>query len=497
MANQSLIIGWDKQTVVALAGTAATGIVRVGAHALFDWPEQTMPTQTPVQAGQWLRKQLDAAGIRETEAVISLPREDAVLRHLELPDVPDDELPEIVRLQAATKSSLPPDQMLIDFLPLPSVHNSQQRRVLVATIPKSLAETLRKTLTAAGLELTGIGLGSLGVAELGCRSATPAYGRALLVLNLGYNRLELDLVQDGQLLTTNSAYFDADRLSPAVIQAEINRTLVATQQKLGEVSIGALVAFCGPEQQPYLAALRERYGETLHVIDPLNSTLLQATPAIASTEHASLWTGPIGLLLNRSAGRLAGIDFLNPRKPVVKRDNRLLRYAAIGGGVAVAIALGLFGFYSHLSNLDEELADLKRQHQDLTNELKAAAPMLTAKQELDAWLARDLHLVAELDRFQQTLPGTGLTILNQFQLDAANPNPKNPPQYTASGFAVDRRSVEEAQAEFAARGFKVPPITLKQNRLDEAYPTAFTLVMEQPAPIAGQAAKTTPQTPIR
>ena len=46
--------------------------------------------------------------------------------------IPDDELPDIVRMQAATKSPTPLDRLRLDFVPLPN--RGEGREVLLATI---------------------------------------------------------------------------------------------------------------------------------------------------------------------------------------------------------------------------------------------------------------------------------------------------------------------------------------------------------------------------
>ena len=87
--------------------------------------------------GEWQRGQLRELRISTITVLISLPRQDTVVRQLEVPgDVPDNELPDIVRLQAETKISSSLDQLLLDFLPLPKVADSPVRDVLMATVSK-------------------------------------------------------------------------------------------------------------------------------------------------------------------------------------------------------------------------------------------------------------------------------------------------------------------------------------------------------------------------
>ena len=146
-----------------------------------------------------------------------------ILRHLHLPDLPDDELPEIVKLQAATKSAVPADQILIDFLPLPGNSTDGLRPVMIATIDRKNSDVIRETLAAAGLNLAGITLESVGLAEIAARTATPEYGKSLLAISLTDNRLELMFLQnDNVMMMHTTVLSEGVDFNKAVI-AEINR----------------------------------------------------------------------------------------------------------------------------------------------------------------------------------------------------------------------------------------------------------------------------------
>ena len=94
--------------------------VRVKKCLCLRLPEQTDAPQEPGEVGRWLKEELTRAGVTAKQLLMTLPRENAVVRQLELPNTPDDELADLVRYQAAAKSSMSLDRLLLDFLPLPS-----------------------------------------------------------------------------------------------------------------------------------------------------------------------------------------------------------------------------------------------------------------------------------------------------------------------------------------------------------------------------------------
>src|SRR5882757_6087674 len=138
-----LAIHWDKRRLrVVEASIGST--VRVNQSFTLDIPETLKST--------WLRDALRQKGTTARQAIVCLAREEAILRQLELPDAPDDELPSLVYFQASTRSTTPLDQLVVDYLPLPRRAGSVQRDVLLATAPKSTVDPIRAALGDAGVE---------------------------------------------------------------------------------------------------------------------------------------------------------------------------------------------------------------------------------------------------------------------------------------------------------------------------------------------------------
>src|SRR5580658_8795008 len=164
--SEFLALDWDDQQLVGLDAQVAPSSVQVHKCLHFDWAAEARPFEHADAAGKQLRRELDRAGIATTKALVSLPREEAVVRLLELPECSDDELPELVRLQAATRSAVPLDKLLLDFLPLPRLENVPGRRVLMVTVGKVPADRIQSILTSAGLEAAGILLSAVGTSEI-------------------------------------------------------------------------------------------------------------------------------------------------------------------------------------------------------------------------------------------------------------------------------------------------------------------------------------------
>ena len=86
-----LAIHWDKKRLRVVEASIGASVRIVQSFAV-EVPE--LPKST------WLRDALRRQGTTARQVIVCLPRDEAILRQLELPDAPDDELPSLVYFQA-------------------------------------------------------------------------------------------------------------------------------------------------------------------------------------------------------------------------------------------------------------------------------------------------------------------------------------------------------------------------------------------------------------
>ena len=82
--------------------------------------------------------------------MVTLPRDEAIVKRLELPEVGDAELPVMVRFQAGAKSSVALDELALDFIPLPRRSEVPGREVLTATVPKQTMDEILAVCRSGG-----------------------------------------------------------------------------------------------------------------------------------------------------------------------------------------------------------------------------------------------------------------------------------------------------------------------------------------------------------
>src|SRR5579871_2997505 len=137
-----LALQWEKEHIHGVQAHVSASQVRV-KHCFTLLKPAEFDLSDPKSAGKWLKEQLDSQQIRADLTIISLPRDLVVVKRLELPAVPDEELPVLVRFQAGAKSSMPIGDLALDFVPLPQRDPTLARQVVTAVVPRQLVDGLQ------------------------------------------------------------------------------------------------------------------------------------------------------------------------------------------------------------------------------------------------------------------------------------------------------------------------------------------------------------------
>lgn len=472
----SLILNWTRNGVVALAATTSGQTIRLNRAAELIWPENASPQQNPQAAGESLKTFLRQAGMSTDSARICMPREQAVIRHLDVPRVPEEELAELVQMQAATKSSQPVDQLLIDFLPQPDHPARELGSVLAVSLNRSISEMIRKTFAAADIDVEGIGLSSVGIAELASGVSSVASGELLVAAVLVDSRLEVTFSRNNVIQLMQTVV--VSEVSSESVAMELRRIKFAAQQTLGDVTVGQTVLFVDTGALTALDELRTLSEDELTMVTLADAPLVTIAATLPETLQTSRLVAPLGLLLNQSMKTFPGIDFLHPREKREVKDDTRRKMAIYAAGVLTILSLGYYRFHSYVNELDAQISQLQLDESNLKSSLATGKPILETDAQLKEWLARDVHMLQELDLTQQTLPGTGSAYLNDYQFDVSLG--KNLAKVRAEGQAIERDVVEEIYREFNAAGFKVTPAAIRSGRRDSEYPVEYELNLERP-----------------
>lgn len=488
-----LAIDWDGHEICGLEARVTKGRVQLQRGFRLAVPEEFIDQDDAQAAGQWLRGELTRLGISSRQTLLSLPREEAVVRPLELPNAPDDELPAMVRFQAAAKAAGALELQALDFLPQPprmtdgsSQAEFEGRDVLVATMARERIEQLQDILTNAGLELVSIGISPVATAELIARAEQRAGddpNEPTLIVARHGRRVEISLMRRQALVFTHSTQLsgeDVQRDVQAVV-IEINRTSVVMERTQPGFRIAKAWVVGGEEaDDPLFRALSARLKARVRQFDPLVD-VDAATDVSSVDEHGSQFAGPLGMLQAKSESLLDAIDFLAPRKSQAKpqRGKQQLGMAVAAAALLFVVSYG--GLWWYESGIESEITTNQDAAAVMTGGLRQLKPKIEAEVEFATWKRRSVDGYAILRELHEVMQGTSKIVLTEYRSDPALG--ASVARIHAVGYAKNQDDIELLFAALRKRNFGVEPKELERTEDDAEYPWAVELDLTLPLEI--------------
>lgn len=484
-----LLLSWDRSRLSGIElSTGLTGLRLLNGFSV-DWPEQP-PTST------WLRETLKRNGINARQVALSLPREDAVLRLLELPAVSDDELPTLVRFQAAARSAQSIDQLLLDFLPLPMRAGIPQKEVWLATVLLSTVDPIRSLLRDAGLDLVQLTISSLCLAELVARAearrSAEKPGASLVILRQGY-RMELAVVHERQLIAAHTVKWSSANEIPPVAKmlAEVSRVLVQVQGWLPEGTLQhGWVIGEDADVGDLPEALSRRWKCPVERLNAWRDCQLSPDTskfAGSATDYAIA----AGLALIQSGGLTPRLDLLHPRQPAPKRDPRKPLYAAGAAAGLLVAAIGTAIVQQTLASYDSLIANLHSEELKLDRQLKEGEPTFVAANTIEDWQSRNINQLNQMAELYREMDGTKRIVISDYQFNTSAGNVIG--KLKLVGRARARQDFQQLEQHLDdLPNFKVPPTAVTAISGDPDYISRFDLEMELVAVKKKTAATGTP-----
>lgn len=448
-----LALEFDKQKILGIEAQVTASSVRIHRHFELEIPDSIDPANDPKIAGEWLKEQLTAQGVKSTQVVATFPREIAVVRLIEMPDVPDENLPDLVKYQIGMKSSLPLTQLALDFLPLPKRGDASAREVLMATIPKqALNETIALT-AAAGLTLVAAGLSPVSAAEVVLRASPELISdssHASLIVTRHGPRVEISLLQGRHIVFSHSTQVagESAAVDNQAVLAAVARSLMGLTGPIQSEDINRVSLLGSPQEFEALApALETRLNATVQVLDPFG--LPQVHAAATLSENGSSYAALVGSLLAQGDALAETIDFLAPRKALVKPDHT--RRRVILGAASAACIAALFGGWMsfQVKSLNATIKSLQADEVAADKMLKQGKPILDSAELVGEWA--DVHTLwlDELVALSKELPPPDRAFLDHVQLDLNAVDARG--KMSLVGYSRERLDVEKLSKRFLAQ----------------------------------------------
>ena len=469
-------IEWSTEGLIGAALRLEGGRVALSNFFTIPFTEDRTPERAAADIAAELAEQTTALGANAA-CIVVVPRETVVVRQLQLPNVPVDELPALVGFQAAAKSSTPTAAIAVDYVPLGAQGDGQA--VFAAMLDSARVQRIRDLLTRAKLQLVGLEVSPFLIAELVAREeeqgGTP--GIPTLIVSQSGDRVEISILDQRRLIATHAVWLpegDAARhVSP--LQMEINRCLISLGQSHPGVEVDQVYLVEDEEaDEAVVKVLTERFGAKVH---PLNLSLLGTpVPGKNRLSYAAL----IARGLTGSSGIIPRVDLVNPRKPAEKPDHSR-RYMAAGGAAAALLVGGAWW------NFSSQMAEMENQIESLATEISSnKADVTNGKADLEAakilssWMEGDQDQLAAWDQIHQLLPGTDR--LYFVDLKSIPSSGVKQLKMIGTARARGRDDVDNLLQTLADAGWQVKPISPLETKKDPDYPWQFVVEAEQPRP---------------
>ncbi len=464
--SETLFVEWDQTRLLVLQGSLEAGITSLDHAFVVDRD----PKLRPAELGEVLKQDISHRGLQAVQAVIVLPRKMVTFSRVTVPNLPVEELPELVRMQAATKLTVPVESVCLDFTPLPVVDGMQTRDVLLVTAPLDQVNAARTALKVCGLELSSVQVGSFAIAQVASanhllKSSDAADGLDV-VLSLSSDQIQL-LYLSGKLLSfshSGASWTSEDKIEQA-IRTEISRAQMAATETMGNNRIARVTLIGTPDITAKVPddISKRLGGAEVRRINPAD--LFKGT--LPNSVSPTNFLGVAGSLIQLSKSSYECVDLIHPRKAIVKPDyTRLKTILAVG---LCALALGACWKW-RTDTIERKQASvqlLKKETASLKQKFKDNSDLLRLHKDLQDWDARDLNWLDEMQRAQELMGGTDRILVKRFQFGLRKGD------YLASidaeGFAKSRRDVEDLMKVMVEDGYEIRPGDITPSLRDPAY----------------------------
>lgn len=386
--------------------------------------------------------------IGRCDALVSLGRGLSEIRVINVPVVPDNELPEIVRFQAIRQFNNCTEDSPVDYLPL--TESGEEKRVLAATVPKVAIDNLKFGCQAAGLTVKGIKL--RGTCTTALSHSIDANRKNYIILDPADRSFNLEVIAYGKLCLTRTVRSLAKDQSTQIVR-EIRRTLAAANNQISDYEARSVVVF-GDESdfEGLRGAIETDLQFEVEFINPFDhASGLSEKPSNAGS-YASL----VGLLVDYTSKATETIDWLNPRRKSSHAGDSRVKWLAAGAAAILLIGLIALGYLILAQK---------------TNQIKQINDQIAANQKTDKQNEEIIANVKKIEKFENT-QAVWLRELANLSEDFPDPDFAILNNITFTLDPNDEKEGVRAQTSGFLRGGEVAQM-IRQEVRDDVYDTTI------------------------
>lgn len=477
---QPLVIEWDRDQIIAATGSASGKSVQIQSAITVDREGGTLNAR---EIGEKLSQALESSGISAEDAVVVFPRDLVTFHRITLPNLGDDEIPEMVRMQAATRLTVPVESVCLDFVPLPAAAGDETREVILVTLPQQHVTQVMEALSACRLTLSSVRVSSFGIAAAAVNAGlvSASTGNNIeAIIALGSDSIEMIFMAGNSVAFSHSgASWTSIDAAEQAVRAEVSRARMAASEDMGSYTVSRLTLIGSPEVTSVVPdSITKRLNDATVVrVDPSESLISGSFGGVSASDLLAI----SGALMSGRSHAVANVDLINPRKAPEKKDYSRLKKILIGGGLALAVIGGWKYRDSTVSAYEQEVGLIKQDIADMQDRYKDARTELELADDLKAWSNRDIGWLDQMVQLRQIMGSTERVFIKDVKFQHSD-SKTHVGSVSANGLAKSRRDIEDLERRLREAGFDVTPNEMQQSLRDPDYSMEVELEVRIPVP---------------
>ena len=451
-----LALEFDDQNLLVTA--ARPGVTRPCiTHAV----QLSLAEKSDEEVGQTLKQQLQEMGVGKCDGIAIVSRSVTEIRELQVPPAPEDELPDMIRFQARSEFASLADDWALDYVPL-AITEDKPTQVLAAALTPELNESIQTICRLANVKLKRILLRPFAAADL--LKSVYTDGELRLLVDQNSDTTDLSLIDGQKLISTRTvrlpADMSADKRSKQLI-SEVRRTLAAARGASQGRKVKR-VAISGEAEKNRLLAgdLAGPLDMEVDFVNPFSKVEVESSAILKAIELPGRYMSSLGGLKTELANTRPDIDFLNPRRPIVKKvDYRKYQYyAALAAAILfIAMVLGWRTLGSQKQEIEDKRGVLasKIQINEGDDNMPSVDQRLGEVGKVDKWKTDAVNWLVELSEFSNRYLLPDDVVADSFN---ASFQPGSPGVISLKGRIVDDLAkTDELIRSLSQRPYSVEP----------------------------------------
>ena len=447
---------WDKNQLLILAARTKKGkaFYEKAVRILPDLPSgksdaqaDVVPGFTPETVKAKLRHFVQQERLGKCDTVVVVGRDDVEVRSMLFPPVPNDELPDMAKFQAAKEFTEYDQNASLDFVLFDGARKDK-KHILAAALTKSKRETVEDVVTGAGLDLQRIVLGPCESAKrfatITVQQKTGGAGKTTLLVEIGELSATLVLLYRGQPAFVRTAHFqkpvwaeldqadkklfeNADELAKwKWLTSEFKRTIVAAINDVPSEKIDEIV-LCGVGEryEKLVLLLQESMAVPVSLFNVWRFENREGEIKNHLPVFEEQFLPLVGALTAMMAEKPNAIDFRNPKRKAEKRTNRNLITGIVAVCMLLLITTGGWGYFRRVS-IESELASLQTEETNLIKATERHDQLKLQYEKINGWKDSDVNWLKELEWLSNSLLDSQTVMLtgnlSMTAPDRADPN---------------------------------------------------------------------------